>query len=107
MTKVLLFSRRDPVSVFCGDLATDEEFECDVALQIHCTRIQSFCFDNDISIVKVSNMDRLAEIVGDKSGQLEDAHCVLITVCTPTPTSLSNHNRLQSSLIVKPVVPCD
>ncbi|XP_046901180.1 growth arrest and DNA damage-inducible protein GADD45 gamma-like [Hypomesus transpacificus] len=69
----------DPDSVSFCVLATDEEFECDIALQIHFTLIQSFCFDNDISIVKVSNMDRLAEIVGDKSGQLEDAHCVLIT----------------------------
>ncbi|XP_056259791.1 growth arrest and DNA damage-inducible protein GADD45 gamma-like [Seriola aureovittata] len=67
----------DSVS-FCV-LATDEEFECDIALQIHFTLIQSFCFDNDISIVRVSDMQRLAEIVGDKAEQLEDAHCVLIT----------------------------
>eukprot|EP00064_Thunnus_orientalis_P025251 superscaffoldBa00012284_g25597 len=40
---------------------------------------KSFCFDNDISIVRVSDMQRLAEIVGDKAEQLEDAHCVLIT----------------------------
>uniref|UniRef100_A0A3B4XYN8 Growth arrest and DNA damage inducible gamma n=1 Tax=Seriola lalandi dorsalis TaxID=1841481 RepID=A0A3B4XYN8_SERLL len=71
----------DSVS-FCV-LATDEEFECDIALQIHFTLIQSFCFDNDISIVRVSDMQRLAEIVGDKAEQLEDAHCVLITVCRP------------------------
>ncbi|GLD56724.1 growth arrest and DNA damage-inducible protein GADD45 gamma-like protein [Lates japonicus] len=58
----------------------DEEFECDIALQIHFTLIQSFCFDNDISIVRVSDMQRLAEIVGDKAEQLEDAHCILITV---------------------------
>uniref|UniRef100_A0A3B4XRD3 Growth arrest and DNA damage inducible gamma n=1 Tax=Seriola lalandi dorsalis TaxID=1841481 RepID=A0A3B4XRD3_SERLL len=51
----------DSVS-FCV-LATDEEFECDIALQIHFTLIQSFCFDNDISIVRVSDMQRLAEIV--------------------------------------------
>uniref|UniRef100_A0A8C5GWA9 Growth arrest and DNA damage-inducible protein GADD45 gamma-like n=1 Tax=Gouania willdenowi TaxID=441366 RepID=A0A8C5GWA9_GOUWI len=63
---------------FCV-LATDEEFECDIALQIHFTLIQSFCFDNDISIVRVSDTQRLAEIVGDKAEQLEDAHCVLIT----------------------------
>ncbi|XP_041816007.1 growth arrest and DNA-damage-inducible, gamma b, tandem duplicate 1 [Chelmon rostratus] len=69
----------DPDSVSFCVLAMDEEFECDIALQIHFTLIQSFCFDNDISIVRVSDMQRLAEIVGDKTEQLEDAHCVLIT----------------------------
>ncbi|XP_008322575.1 growth arrest and DNA damage-inducible protein GADD45 gamma-like [Cynoglossus semilaevis] len=70
----------DPDSVSFCVLATDEEFECDIALQIHFTLIQSFCFDNDISIVRVSDTQRLAEIVGgDKVEQLEDAHCVLIT----------------------------
>lgn len=58
----------------------DEEFECDIALQIHFTLIQSFCFDNDISIVRVRDVQRLAGIVGHKTEQLEDAHCVLITV---------------------------
>nr|XP_057916860.1 growth arrest and DNA damage-inducible protein GADD45 gamma-like [Doryrhamphus excisus] len=69
----------DPDSVSFCVLATDEEFERDIALQIHFTLIQSFCFDNDISIVRVSDTQRLAEIVADKSMQLEDAHCVLIT----------------------------
>ncbi|KAI1904935.1 hypothetical protein AGOR_G00010800 [Albula goreensis] len=67
-----------PDSVAFCVLATDEEFECDIALQIHFTLIQAFCFDNDISIVRV-NLQRLANIVGDKYGELEDAHCVLIT----------------------------
>lgn len=71
----------DPDSVSFCVLAMDEEFQCDIALQIHFTLIQSFCFDNDISIVRVSDMQRLAEIVGDKAEPLEDAHCVLITVC--------------------------
>uniref|UniRef100_A0A3P8WFP0 Growth arrest and DNA damage inducible gamma n=1 Tax=Cynoglossus semilaevis TaxID=244447 RepID=A0A3P8WFP0_CYNSE len=75
-----LFVHRDPDSVSFCVLGTDEEFECDIALQIHFTLIQSFCFDNDISIVRVSDTQRLAEIVGgDKVEQLEDAHCVLIT----------------------------
>ncbi|XP_051960524.1 growth arrest and DNA-damage-inducible, gamma b, tandem duplicate 1 [Xyrauchen texanus] len=69
----------DPDSVSFCVLAMDEEFECDVALQIHFTLIQAFCFDNDISIVRVNDMQRLSEIVGDKSEQIDDAHCVLIT----------------------------
>ncbi|KAJ8402015.1 hypothetical protein AAFF_G00372500 [Aldrovandia affinis] len=72
----------DPDSVSFCVLATDEEFECDIALQIHFTLIQAFCFDNDISIVRVNDMQRLANIVGDKSEELEDAHCVLITNST-------------------------
>ncbi|CAM4667682.1 unnamed protein product [Leuciscus chuanchicus] len=69
----------DPDSVSFCVLAIDEDFECDIALQIHFTLIQAFCFDNDISIVRVNDMQRLAEIVGDKPEQFEDAHCVLIT----------------------------
>uniref|UniRef100_A0A1A8H4M5 Growth arrest and DNA-damage-inducible, gamma n=1 Tax=Nothobranchius korthausae TaxID=1143690 RepID=A0A1A8H4M5_9TELE len=69
----------DPDSVSFCVLAMDEEFECDIALQIHFTLIQSFCFDNDISIVRVGDMQRLADIVGDKAEQLEDVNCVLIT----------------------------
>ncbi|CAL8276424.1 unnamed protein product [Merluccius merluccius] len=69
----------DPDSVSFCVLAVDEDFECDIALQIHFTLIQSFCFDNGISIVRVSDMQRLAHIVGDKAGRFEDAHCLLIT----------------------------
>ncbi|KAK7895409.1 hypothetical protein WMY93_020734 [Mugilogobius chulae] len=66
----------DPDSVSFCVLAMDEQFEWDVALQIHFTLIQSFCFDNDISIVRVSDRQRLHELVGRKE---EDSHCVLIT----------------------------
>ncbi|MGH0176169.1 UNVERIFIED_CONTAM: hypothetical protein FKN15_072869 [Acipenser sinensis] len=59
-------------SVACCVLATDEEYECDMALQIHFTLIQAFCFDK-----------RLAEILvnTDESGKPKDVHCILITVC--------------------------
>uniref|UniRef100_A0A8C5C647 Growth arrest and DNA damage-inducible protein GADD45 gamma-like n=1 Tax=Gadus morhua TaxID=8049 RepID=A0A8C5C647_GADMO len=75
----------DPDSVSFCVLAVDEDFECDIALQIHFTLIQSFCFDNEISIVRVSSMQRLAQIVGDEAGQFKDAHCLLITVRPPPP----------------------
>uniref|UniRef100_A0A8C2F0E3 Growth arrest and DNA damage inducible gamma n=1 Tax=Cyprinus carpio TaxID=7962 RepID=A0A8C2F0E3_CYPCA len=67
----------DPDRVSFCLLATDD-FGCDIALQIHFTLIQAFCFDNDISIVRVNDLKRLNALVGTK-GQLEDAHCVLIT----------------------------
>lgn len=81
---------RDPDSVSFCLLATDD-FECDVALQIHFTLIQAFCFDNDISIVRVNDLKRLNALVGAK-GQLEDAHCVLITVCIEVNILLSLAN---------------
>ncbi|XP_055036474.1 growth arrest and DNA damage-inducible protein GADD45 gamma [Misgurnus anguillicaudatus] len=65
----------DPDSVSFCVLATDD-FECDIALQIHFTLIQAFCFDNDISIVRVNDLKRLRNLVGAKG---QDAHCVLIT----------------------------
>ncbi|KAI1900087.1 hypothetical protein AGOR_G00046420 [Albula goreensis] len=70
----------DPDSVAFCVLATDEEYECDIALQIHFTLIQAFCFDNDINVVRVNDIERLADILGaDESGEPKDAHCILVT----------------------------
>ncbi|XP_048859514.1 growth arrest and DNA-damage-inducible, gamma a [Brienomyrus brachyistius] len=70
----------DPDNVAFCILATDEEYEYDIALQIHFTLIQAFCFDNDINVVRVSDVKRLAEIVGsDESEEPRDAHCILVT----------------------------
>lgn len=71
----------DPDSVAFCVLATDEEYECDIALQIHFTLIQAFCFDNDINVVRVNDIERLADLVGaDETGEPKDAHCILVTV---------------------------
>lgn len=79
--KTLSSSCSDPDSVAFCVLATDEEYEYDIALQIHFTLIQAFCFDNDINVVRVSDVKRLAEIVGsDESEEPRDAHCILVTV---------------------------
>lgn len=66
-------------------LAIDEEEEDDIALQIHFTLIQSFCCDNDIDIVRVSGMQRLAELLGEPAEtqgatEARDLHCLLVTV---------------------------
>ncbi|XP_035164570.1 growth arrest and DNA damage-inducible protein GADD45 beta, partial [Oxyura jamaicensis] len=73
--------RRDPDSVVLCVLATDEEDEGDIALQIHFTLIQAFCCDNDIHILRVSGMQRLAAILGDPEPGAEprDLHCLLVT----------------------------
>lgn len=66
---------------FCV-LAADEEDEGDIALQIHFTLIQAFCCENDIDIVRVGDVQRLAAIVGagDEAGAPGDLHCILISV---------------------------
>lgn len=66
---------------FCV-LAADEEDEGDIALQIHFTLIQAFCCENDIDIVRVGDVQRLAAIVGtgDEAGTPGDLHCILISV---------------------------
>ncbi|KAM6363945.1 growth arrest and DNA damage-inducible protein GADD45 gamma isoform 1-T1 [Pluvialis apricaria] len=72
----------DPDNVAFCVLATDEEDEGDIALQIHFTLIQAFCCENDIDIVRVNDVAKLAAIVGpsDESGEPRDLHCILITV---------------------------
>ncbi len=77
---------RDPDSVVLCVLATDEEDEGDVALQIHFTLIQAFCCDIDINIVRVSGMRRLAQVLGEplstdnNANEPRDLHCILVTV---------------------------
>lgn len=76
-------SCRDPDSVVLCVLATDEEDEDDIALQIHFTLLQAFCCDNDINIVRVSGMRRLAQLLEEDSGdsnEPRDLHCILVTV---------------------------
>ncbi|XP_062920258.1 growth arrest and DNA damage-inducible protein GADD45 alpha-like isoform X3 [Mobula hypostoma] len=71
----------DPDNVVLCLLATDEGDDVDVALQIHFTLIQAFCCENDINIMRVNNMHRLAEILGGMDGADEpkDLHCILVT----------------------------
>lgn len=81
----------DPDSVVLCILATDEEDEGDIALQIHFTLIQAFCCDNDINILRVSGMQRLAEVLGETNAESngnepKDLHCILVTVSTWTAT---------------------
>ncbi|XP_063002935.1 growth arrest and DNA damage-inducible protein GADD45 beta [Elgaria multicarinata webbii] len=72
----------DPDSVVLCLLAVDEEDEGDIALQIHFTLIQAFCCDNDIHILRVSGMERLAAVLGESpndGGEPRDLHCILVT----------------------------
>lgn len=92
----------DPDSVAFCVLATDEEYECDIALQIHFTLIQAFCFDNDINIVRVNDIERLADIVGsDQDEEPKDAHCILVTVSRSPPFHcIYNYNLSTPTQIV-------
>ncbi|XP_058863224.1 growth arrest and DNA damage-inducible protein GADD45 gamma-like [Acipenser ruthenus] len=78
---LVLFFNAAISTLACCVLATDEEYECDISLQIHFTLIQAFCFDNGIDIVRVNDTQRLAEILvnTDESGKPKDVHCILIT----------------------------
>lgn len=80
----------DPDNVTFCVLAADEEDEGDIALQIHFTLIQAFCCENDIDIVRVGDVQRLAAIVGagDEAGAPGDLHCILISVSVLLPVSL-------------------
>ncbi|XP_068169480.1 growth arrest and DNA damage-inducible protein GADD45 beta-like [Antennarius striatus] len=74
----------DPDSVVLCVLAMDEEDEDDVALQIHVTLLQAFCCENDINILRVSGVRRLARVLerdtGDSDGdEPRDLHCILVT----------------------------
>ncbi|XP_062412430.1 growth arrest and DNA-damage-inducible, beta b [Sardina pilchardus] len=74
----------DPDNVVLCILATDEEDENDVALQIHFTLIQAFCCDFDINILRVSGMKRLAQVLGEtltdsNANESKDLHCILVT----------------------------
>ncbi|EMP24133.1 Growth arrest and DNA damage-inducible protein GADD45 beta [Chelonia mydas] len=74
--------QRDPDSVVLCLLAIDEEDEGDIALQIHFTLIQAFCCDNDINILRVSGMQRLAKVLGESledNSEPRDLHCILVT----------------------------
>ncbi|XP_053326016.1 growth arrest and DNA damage-inducible protein GADD45 alpha [Spea bombifrons] len=77
----------DPDNVVLCLLAADEKDDQDVALQIHFTLIQAFCCENDINILRVGNVSRLADILGgaDKPGEPADLHCILINNPHPPP----------------------
>ena len=84
--RVFFLFHSDPDSVVLCVLATDEEDEDDIALQIHFTLIQAFCCDNDINILRVSGVSRLEQVLGEQNtadsnaNEAKDLHCLLVTV---------------------------
>lgn len=98
-----VYFHRDPDSVVLCVLATDEEEENDVALQIHFTLIQAFCCDIDINIVRVSGMGRLAQVLGEphstdtNANEPRDLHCILVTVSVFTQCKCASTRTYKSS----------
>ncbi|KAF7235907.1 Growth arrest and DNA damage-inducible protein GADD45 beta [Varanus komodoensis] len=79
----------DPDCVVLCLLAADED---DIALQIHFTLIRAFCCGNDIHILRVAGMERLAAVLGEnpKDGaEPRDLHCLLVT--KPHTDSWTSH----------------
>jgi len=74
-------------------LAADEEDEGDIALQIHFTLIQAFCCDNDIHILRLAGLPRLAAILGEPAPGAEprDLHCLLVTVSAARGWTRAKH----------------
>ncbi|XP_074515977.1 growth arrest and DNA damage-inducible protein GADD45 beta-like [Sebastes fasciatus] len=85
----------DPDSVVLCVLAADAGDDADdVALQIHFTLLQSFCCDSGITILRVSGVQRLQQLLGavDANRNQEDhgdLHCMLVT------NPQADHCRLQ------------
>ncbi|KAM9341514.1 growth arrest and DNA damage-inducible protein GADD45 beta-like [Symphorus nematophorus] len=83
----------DPDSVVLCVLAADDAD--DVALQIHFTLLQSFCCDSGLTILRVSGVQRLQQLLGtavDANRNQEehrDLHCMLVT------NPQADHCRLQ------------
>ncbi|XP_075873928.1 growth arrest and DNA damage-inducible protein GADD45 beta-like [Nelusetta ayraudi] len=83
----------DPDSVVLCVLAADDTD--DVALQIHFTLLQSFFCESDLTILRVSGLRRLQQLLGatpDANRNQEehrDFHCILVT------NPLADHRRLQ------------
>ncbi|KAM9355756.1 growth arrest and DNA damage-inducible protein GADD45 beta-like [Pholidichthys leucotaenia] len=72
----------DPDSVVLCVLAADDED--DVRLQIYFTLLQSFCCDSDITILRVSGVQRLQQLLGAVDAnrnqeECRDLHCLLVT----------------------------
>ncbi|XP_068449070.1 growth arrest and DNA damage-inducible protein GADD45 beta-like [Clinocottus analis] len=92
----------DPDSVVLCVLATDQEDEDDVALQIHFTLLQAFCCDSDINILRVCGLRRLEQLLdpqgpsGATGAEPRDLHCILVT-SPPVPPPQSAALRDVSS----------
>lgn len=74
---------RDPDSVVLCVLAADDVD--DVALQIHFTLLQSFCCDSGLTILRVSGLRRLQQLLGSGDAnrtqeEHRDLNCMLVTV---------------------------
>lgn len=81
---------RDPDSVVLCVLAADDA--ADVALQIHFTLLQSFCCESGLTILRVSGLRRLQQLLGSTDAnrnqeEHRDLHCMLVTVSRRTPGS--------------------
>uniref|UniRef100_H3DIH9 Growth arrest and DNA damage inducible beta n=1 Tax=Tetraodon nigroviridis TaxID=99883 RepID=H3DIH9_TETNG len=82
----------DPDSVVLCVLAADDAD--DVALQIHFTLLQSFCCESGLTILRVSGLRRLQQLLGSADAnrnqeEHRDLNCMLVT------NPQADHCRLQ------------
>lgn len=77
----------DPDCVQLCVLASDEDPAQDVGLQLQFTLLQAFCHSNEVQLLRVAGMQRLAQLLGEAgtapgappSQEVRDLHCLLVT----------------------------
>lgn len=107
-----------------------ENSENDVTLHIHLTLIEAFCWENDIRVIKVDSVEKLAKLLEvieettDAEGQgprwskkesgtsaAIDYNCVLIEYptgkCSPAEEKLLDFHRVTCDLVPQPVIPLE
>lgn len=103
-----------------------ENSASDVTLHIHLTLIEAFCWENDIGIIKVDSVEKLAKLldVVEETNNVEnqalvwskketgpapvDYNCILIEYptgkCSPAEEKLLDFHRITCDLVPQPVI---
>lgn len=98
-----------------------EDASNDVALHIHFTLIEAFCLENDIRVVKVDSVAKIAKLLKEKATELEDNdftrwqgadyNCLLIEYpqdcCSPAEEIILNFHEWSCDVVPLPVVQLD
>lgn len=105
-----------------------ENSASDVTLHIHLTLIEAFCWENDIRVIKVDSVEKLAKLfevaedVGGadnqgprwpkkENGSAVDYNCVLVEYptgkCSPAEEKLLDFHRVTCDLVPQPVIPLE
>jgi growth arrest and DNA-damage-inducible protein len=101
----------------------------DVALHIHLTLIEAFCWENDIRVLKVDSLAKVASLLPNKenepsesdtesidrsstnAGSATDYNCVLIEYpsgkCSPAEEKLLDFHAFTFEMVPQPAIPLE